>query len=284
MIAKLIVWDATRAGALRRLRAALADFQVVGVTTNIGFLASVAAHPAFAAGELDTGFIERHRAALFPETPPVSDRVLALATLHVLLRRSDEAEKAAAASSDRWSPWNLTTGWQLNSDNHHVLTLRDGDSAVCVTAHYLADGYLLDLPGGQLQVCGRLDEEGNLLADLGGARITAVVVCHGNDLTVITGGSSHRLTLHDPLAHAGEQEVECGRLTAPMPGKIVALLVQAGAVVERGAPLIILEAMKMEHTITAPRDGVISDIYYAVGAVVNEGAELLAFAADAEKV
>ena len=80
MIAKLIVWDATRAGALRRLRAALAEYQVVGVTTNIEFLAAVAAHPAFAAGDLDTGFIERHRAALFPETAPASDRVLALAS------------------------------------------------------------------------------------------------------------------------------------------------------------------------------------------------------------
>jgi 3-methylcrotonyl-CoA carboxylase alpha subunit len=279
MIAKLIVWDATRAGALRRLRSALAEYQVVGVTTNIEFLAAVAAQPAFAAGELDTGFIERHRDVLFPETVPASDRVLALASLNVLLRRSGEAEKAAGDSHDRWSPWNLTTGWQMNGDNHHVLTLRDGDSAVCVTAHYRADGYLLDLPGGRLQVSGKLDDDGNLLADLGGARVTATVVRHGNDLTIITNGRSHRLTLHDPLAHAGEQEVEGGRLTAPMPGKIIALLVESGAVVEKGTPLVIMEAMKMEHTITAPRAGMVAEIHFAVGAVVNEGAELLAFAA-----
>jgi 3-methylcrotonyl-CoA carboxylase alpha subunit len=136
----------------------------------------------------------------------------------------------------------------------------------------------LELPGGQLQVRGKLDADDNLLADLGGARVTATVVCHGNDLTVITNGSSHRLTLHDPLAQAGEQEAAGGRLTAPMPGKIVALLVQTGAVVERGAPLVIMEAMKMEHTITAPRDGVVAEIHFAVGAIVNEGAELLAFA------
>jgi 3-methylcrotonyl-CoA carboxylase alpha subunit len=284
MIAKLIVWDATRAGALRRLRSALGEYQVVGVTTNIEFLAAVAAHPAFAAGDLDTGFIERHRAALFPETTPASDQVLALACLDVLLRRSLEAEKAAAASCDRWAPWHLTTGWQMNGDNHHVLTLRDSDSAVCITAHYRADGYLLDLPGGKLQVRGKFDEDGNLLADLGGARVTARVIRHGNDLTLITNGSSHRLNLHDPLAHAGEQEAEGGRLTAPMPGKIVALLVEPGDVVERGTPLVIMEAMKMEHTISAPRDGVVAEIHFAVGAVVNEGAELLAFAADGEQV
>ena len=280
MIAKLIVWDATRAGALRRLRSALAEYQVVGVTTNIGFLAAVAAHPAFAAGNFDTGFIERHRAVLFPETTPASDQVLALACLDVLLRRAAEGEKAAAASCDRWAPWHLTTGWQMNGDNHHVMTFRDNESAVCVTAHYRPGGYLMDLPGGQLMVRGRLNEDGDLLADLGGARITATVVRHGNDLTIVTHGSSHRLTLHDPLAHAGEQEVEGGRLTAPMPGKIVALLVKPGAFVERGTPLVIMEAMKMEHTITAPRDGVVAEIHFAVGAVVNEGAELLAFAAD----
>ncbi|MSN26782.1 MAG: acetyl-CoA carboxylase biotin carboxylase subunit [Geobacter sp.] len=283
MIAKLIVWDATRAGALRRLRSALAEYQVVGVNTNIEFLAAVAAHPAFAAGDFDTGFIERHRAVLFPETTPASDQVLALACLDVLLRRSVEAEKMAAASFDRWAPWHLTTGWQMNGDNHHVFTFRDNDSAVCVTAHYRSSGYLLDLPGGPLLVQGRLNEEGDLLADLGGARFTATVVRHGDDLTIVTRGSSHRLVLHDPLAHAGEQEVEGGRLTAPMPGKIVALLVEAGAVVERGTPLVIMEAMKMEHTITAPRDGIVAEIHFSVGAVVNEGAELLAFTAEGDK-
>jgi 3-methylcrotonyl-CoA carboxylase alpha subunit len=284
MIAKLIVWDATRAGALRRLRAALAEYQVVGVTTNIEFLSAVAAHPAFAAGDLDTGFIERHRAELFPESCAASDQVLALAALDVLLQRAEEAETGAAASSDRWSPWNLTTGWQMNGDNHHVLTLRDGETAVCVTAHYRPDGFLLDLPGGQLQVRGKRDGEGTLLADLGGARVTASVVRHDQDLTIITSGRSHRLTLHDPLAHTGEQEAAGGRLTAPMPGKIIALLVQTGAVVVQGTPLVIMEAMKMEHTISAPRDGVVAEIHFAVGAVVNEGAELLAFAAEVEIV
>ncbi len=282
MIAKLIVWDATRAGALRRLRSALAEYQLIGVTTNVEFLSAVAVHPAFAAGELDTGFIGRHKAVLFPESRPATDRILALASLHVLLRRSAEAEKMAAVSLDCWSPWHLTTGWQMNSDNHHVLTFQDGESEACVTAHYRSGGYLLDLPDSRMPVSGILDANGDLQADLGGARVTASVVRHGSDLTIISHGGSHRLTLHDPLASAGEEEVAGGRLTAPMPGKIVALLVKAGASVKRGTPLVILEAMKMEHTITAPRDGVVAEIHFAVGSVVNEGAELLAFAADGE--
>lgn len=283
MIAKLIVWDTDRTGAVRRLRQALAEYQVVGVASNIEFLAAVAAHPAFAAGDLDTGFIERHRSVLFPENRPAPDQVLALACLDVLLRRADEARTSADTAADRWAPWHQTTGWRMNGDNHHVMTFRDGETAVCVTAHYRPGGFVLDLPGGELQVRGRLEAGGALLADLGGVRAKASVVHHGDVLTIVTHGSCYRLILHDPLAHAGEHEAEGGRLTAPMPGKIVALPVAAGTRVERGTPLIIMEAMKMEHTITAPRDGLVAEIHFAVGAVVNEGAELLAFTPDEEQ-
>ena len=283
MIAKLIVWDTDRSGALRRLGAALAEYQVVGVTTNIEFLASVARHPAFAAADLDTGFIERHRAMLFPETRPATDQVLALACLDVLLRRAGEARQAATVSADPWSPWHQTSGWRMNVDNHHVLTFRDNEAHISITAHYRPDGYLLELPGGNLMVRGSLDDNGDVLADLGGARCTATVVRHGDDLVIVIQGRSHRLTLHDPLAHVGGQEDAGGRLTAPMPGKIVAVLVEPGAKIAKGTPLVIMEAMKMEHTIAAPRDGVVAAIHFEVGAVVNEGIELLAFAPEEEQ-
>ena len=282
MLAKLIVWGQDRAEAVRRLRGALADCQVVGPATNLGFLAALAAHPAFAAGELDTGFIERHRASLFPEAQPASDRVLALASLEVLLRRNAEAALSAAGSADPWSPWHLTTGWQLNGDNRHVLLFQDGEASVAVTAHYRADGYQLDLAGGPLPVRGKLDEAGDLLADLGGVRLKATVVRRGSELTVVSHGGSHRLLIRDPLAQLAERELAGGSLTAPMPGKIVALLVEAGTRVERGQPLLIMEAMKMEHTVTAPRAGLVAELYFQVGAVVNEGALLLAFAEEGE--
>ncbi|BCS52767.1 acetyl/propionyl/methylcrotonyl-CoA carboxylase subunit alpha [Geobacter sp. SVR] len=283
MIAKLIVWDTDRTGALRRLATALAEYQVVGVTTNVAFLATLAGHPAFAAGDLDTGFIERHRTALFPRISPATDQVLALACLDVLLRRTREAQQAAAASPDPWSPWHLTSGWRMNVDNHHVLVFRDNGTDISIIAHYRPSGYLLELPGGEQMASGSLDHNGDILADLNGARCRATVVRHNDDLVIVIQGRSHRLTLHDPLAHVGEQEDQGGRLTAPMPGKIVAVLVEPGARVAKGTPLVILEAMKMEHTIAAPRDGLVSEIHFSVGAVVNEGAELLAFAADGEQ-
>jgi len=282
MIAKLIVWDTDRSGALRRLTEALAGYQVVGVTTNVEFLASLVRHPAFAEADLDTGFIERHRSVLFPEAGPATDQVLALACLYMLQSRSLEAQQAAALSCDPWSPWHQTSGWRMNVDNHHLLLFRDGDASLSIIAHYRSDGYLLELPGGRLMVRGSLEDNGELLADLDGARCKAAVVHHGDDLVIIIQGRSHRLTLHDPHAQAGNQEVAGGRLTAPMPGKIVAVLVEPGAQIAKGTPLMIMEAMKMEHTIAAPRDGVVACINFGVGSVVNEGAELLSFAAEEE--
>nr|NDG07380.1 biotin/lipoyl-binding protein [Oxalobacteraceae bacterium] len=85
----------------------------------------------------------------------------------------------------------------------------------------------------------------------------------------------------DPIAHAGESESEGGRLTAPMPGKIVQLMVDEGASVKKGAPLLIMEAMKMEHTISAPANGKVEALHYAVGDQVAEGAQLLSFAPEA---
>jgi 3-methylcrotonyl-CoA carboxylase alpha subunit len=277
MIAKLIIWDHDRNRAVRRLQQALADFQVVGVNSNIGFLAAVASHPAFAAAQLDTGFIERHRKELFPETGTASDRILALACLDVLLARCREAATTACASNDPHSPWHGTNGWQLNSDNYHRLDFVDNGEAVQVTAHFRASGYLLELPGGPLLVSGSVDEDGDLCADLAGSRCRATVVRHSQDLTILSNGRSHLLTVEDPALLAAEQEETVGRLTAPMPGKVVAIMVAAGDRVERGAPLVVLEAMKMEHTITAPVTGTVASLFYAVGDIVSEGVALISF-------
>ena len=277
MIAKLIVWDSDRAGAVRRLRAALAEYQVVGVTTNLPFLGAVAAHPAYGAGELDTRFIERHRAGLLGEAVPASDAVLAIACLDVLLRRASGAEEAARASHDPHSPWHRTDGWRLNVDYRHTVTFADAGRLVRVVAHYRPQGLLLELPGGRVEVRGERSGTDDLVADLGGARIRATVVRSGDELVVMTHGRGHRLTLHDPDA-AAERDVAGGSLTAPMPGKVIAVMVEPGATVKKGDPLIILEAMKMEHTVTSPRDGTVAEVHFGTGALVSEGAQLLALA------
>jgi 3-methylcrotonyl-CoA carboxylase alpha subunit len=279
MIAKLIVWDDDRAAALRRLRGALAACEIVGVTTNVAFLAAVAAHPAFAAAEIDTGFIARHRSALVPERGAASDRVLAVAGLAVLLGRQAEAAAQAGASADPHSPWHLANGWRLNDDAFHVLRFRDGEAEVAVTARFRRDGFVFDLAGGAMRARGTLAADGRLAADLDGARLAAGIVRRGDELTVFVDGAAHRLQLYDPLAAAEAAEVTGGRMTAPMPGKVVDVRVTPGAKVKRGTPLLVLEAMKMEHTIAAPADGTVENVYYAVGDQVEEGAELIGFKA-----
>jgi 3-methylcrotonyl-CoA carboxylase alpha subunit len=275
MIAKLVVWDTSRAAAVRRLRAALAAYQVVGVTTNLAFLGAVAAHPAYAAAQLDTRFIDRHRADLVGGEGPASDTVLAVACLDELLRRAAEAEQGARASDDPHSPWNQTNGWRLNADSHHILAFVDGGQLVRVMAHYRRGAVLLDLPGGSVEVRGSRNGPDEVVADVGGVRIRASVVRSGADRVVMINGRGHRLALFDPDA-AEERDVGGGSLVAPMPGKVVAVLVEAGAEVKKGAPLLVLEAMKMEHTVVSPRDGRVAAVHFAAGALVTEGAQLVA--------
>jgi 3-methylcrotonyl-CoA carboxylase alpha subunit len=282
LVAKLIVWDKDRAAAVRRLRSALQETRVVGLTTNLPFLSAIAAHAAFEAGELDTGFIERHLADLLPAPAPAPEQVLALATLGVLLERAARARAATAASADPFSPWGRTDGWRLNDEAHDSLSFRDVGAERTVELVYRRDGYLLTLPGSRpLMARGELGADGTLDADLDGVRLSAVWVRRGNEITVFHGGIGHRLRLVDLLADASAKDAPGGRLIAPMPGKVIAVLTEAGAKVPCGSPLIVLEAMKMEHTLKAPEDGTVKRVRYAVGDLIEEGEELIEFEATA---
>ncbi len=275
MIAKLVVWGEDRPAAVRRLAAMLDDTQAVGLATNLAFLAEVARHPAYRAGELDTGFIERHGRNLVPPEAPAPDDVLALAGLAVLQQRRAEAAAQAVRSEDPYSPWHRTNGWRLNVETHSRLVFLDHGEEVPVTVHFRPNGYLFDLPGGSLEVQGQLDGKGNLTAELGGRHVSATVVRDGGTLTLLIGARAHALQLHDPLAAGVAADAGGGRLTAPMPGKVIVVHVSVGSRVTRGEPLLVLEAMKMEHTIAAPGDGRVAQIYFAAGDLVEEGAELI---------
>ena len=281
MIAKLIAWDRDRTAALRRLRAGLEAYEIAGVTTNVGFLAAVAAHPAFGAGDLDTGFIARHSADLIADRGPVPDRFLAIACMDVLLRRNRAAMVERRATADPHSPWSLLVGWRLNDEGHDDLQFVDGEREHRILVHYRPDGgYVLDLPGGSVPANGVLGDDGELTVDLDGLRLSAAVVQQGMEMTVLSGGVSHRLTRHDPMADVAEIDVEeSGQVSAPLPGKIVQVLVEQGASVKKGAALLVLEAMKMEHTIAAPADGVVERVNFGEGDQVEEGAVLIAFEA-----
>ena len=277
LIAKVIVWGDTRPRAVQRLGRVLADIEVAGVVTNLDFLRAVAAHPAFAAGDVDTGFIDRHLAGLLAREEAAPERILALACLEVLLGRAAEARRSALRSADPQSPWHLTNGWRLNEDSRHVLTFVDGAAEVTVAVRYRGRGFLLELPSGPMAAGGEIDDAGTLIADLAGTRVKATMSRQGSQLTVIAFGARHTLTVVDPAALAAGQEAPAAGLTAPMPGKVVQVEVKPGARVRRGATLVVLEAMKMEHAIIAPADGTVVEVHFAPGDQVEEGAELLSF-------
>lgn len=278
LIAKLVVWDHTRDGALRRLRGALRRVQVVGPATNVAFLSAVAQHEAFARAELDTRFLDRHKDALLPAQTAAPEYVHALAALGVLQQRHAET-RAAAEGADRWSPWQTTTGWRLNDEHRDEVRLREAGAELRVGVRYRADGYVLELPSGPVRARAELEEDGHLHADLDGARFWAMIVRQGDELTVLTSRGSHRFLVESALRLARDEETRGGRMTAPMPGKVVRVAVGPGVHVERGTTLLVLEAMKMEHSLVAPADGVVEAVHCEEGDQVTEGAELIAFVA-----
>ncbi len=284
MIAKLIVHGKDRAAALQQLRAALARCQALGPATNIAFLARVAAHPAYAAGEVDTGFIARHRAALLPPPVAATDRDLALAALFLLLQRRAEAASAARASADPWSPWHAADGWRLNGHSYHTLTFADpaAEGATrTVVAHFRGPGFALECPGGTIAAEGMLGADGTLTASLDGARITVTALRQRQAVIVIEGAHTRRLDIVDPMAGAEDRGADSGRLQAPMPGKVTAVHVKPGDRVKRGQVLMAMEAMKMEHAVAAPRDGVVKELRFQPGEQVGEGEALIVFEEDA---
>ncbi len=275
MIAKLVVWDRDRAAALRRLAVVLRVTQVAGLTTNLGLLRALAGHEGFSAGAVDTGFIARHRARLLAAPAATPPRAIALAALGELLHRKAEGEARARRSSDPNSPWNLTTGWRLNVPGLDRLTFYDGAEPVEVTVAYRAAGYDLTVAGRSVFARGQLDSDGLLEARLDDHGFTATLVRDGRALTVLLESASYELRLHDPLDLGALEEAGPARITAPMPGRIVRVLAVPDTAVERGAALMVLEAMKMEHTVTAPAAGRVAEVHYAEGDQVEEGSELV---------
>ncbi|MDI4666548.1 acetyl/propionyl/methylcrotonyl-CoA carboxylase subunit alpha [Xanthobacter autotrophicus] len=274
MIAKIIVSGADRTEAVRRLDAALAATEVVGLATNRVFLKAIAAHPAFAAAELDTNFIARHQDQLLPPPRPVDDTVLALAALSILKEEARQSAEAVDAA-DPWSPWGLAPGWRLNRDAHVDLTFADRERRITVRAHFRPAGFILSLPCGDMSVEGDAEADGTIRARLDGVALSARVIRSGAHLTVFVRGGEYGVEFIDPRLASQAATGTAGRLVAPMPGTIIRIAVEEGQEVAKGAALVVVEAMKMEHTVAAPRDGKVKALKFAVGDLVDEGAELL---------
>ena len=269
MIAKLIVHGDTREQALARLDVALSQTHIVGLSTNVQFLRYVVRSPSFAQGNLDTGLIPREQALLFNQERVGLPLAAAAAVAQALLQ--ERAEEGA-------DPFSRRDGWRSHGVHVRRFAFEFGGVAGQAELAYLHDGALnltVDNLSGTLAFAATPQ---GIDLDFAGQRLLVSVYAEGEADHVFSARGATRILAIDLLAHAGEAHAEAGRLTAPMPGKVMSFAVKAGDKVSKGQALAVMEAMKMEHTIVAPADGVVAELMFAPGDQVTEGAELLTLA------
>ena len=275
MLAKLIVWGEDRERARATLLDALARCEVVGPTTNIGFLERTVAHAAFAGAKLDTGLIDKHHAELFAPAAPLPAAALIAAAVDDLHGSGAFARHPARVAADPHSPWDARDAWWPSSGAYAATaTIVDGDRRHVVGLSGTLDALSAVVDGVRHPARAVRDGDG-WIVDADGRHVRVAVVRDSETRHLFGDALRRRVVVVDPLAHAGEEEPHAGHLAAPMSGTVVAVHVRPGDRVERGAPLVVLEAMKMEHTIAAPAAGVVVAVHYAVGERVAEGADLV---------
>jgi 3-methylcrotonyl-CoA carboxylase alpha subunit len=279
LMAKLVVWGKDRAEAVTRLRGALDQFFALGLETNLPFLRRLSGLSDFGAANLDTGLIARNEAFLLASQGVIRFPFLVLATAALL---KSEEQNRHIDDRDLYSPWTATSGWRLNSSYTRRVSWSVGNQTVDVALTYPA------APAGPARYHLEADEEsadfeilehndGNLVVLTGSRRITGRVYRRKDTFDLSADGEHTTLNLIDPLAYNLLVDEAETQLTAPMPGRIVAVLVQAGQTVAKGTPLIVMEAMKMEHTIVALSDGRVDEVFVNIADQVSERAQLLHF-------
>ncbi len=277
MLAKVIAHSRTREAALMKLRAALSSFEVAGVSTNIPFLVKLLAEDAVMANAVDTGFIERERAGLGGVAAP-SPFHIAAAVAAILQREKEDQRRDPA---DPYSPWAQGWPWTLSGSRKRRIEFRDRAGATRSAAlTHPREGMALELDGRPFAFEPIREEESRFAIALDGARRAMTALLSDRVVTVFDGAEPVRLILLDPfVAENIDPDLELGA-TAPMPGTIIALLAKPGETLDEGAPVLILEAMKMEHTLRMPVRGRVARYLCAVGDFVAEGAALAEFEAE----
>ena len=282
LIAKLVVHADSRKQAIRTMQTALAQSGVLGVETNLGFLQSILQHPYFDAGRMDTLFVDSNLESLLEENQDSVDWVCWGTAIACLLEDYAESETKAQESMEPCSPWNSLNNWRTGFPEPHRVQLRNQQGTetevmiikennsfrilnetegilVTVSRH----GDLLDLSWNS----SGLEEYGHHL----------LVLSHESQLLAVHEDGRTLFTRLDPLAYEQSEDVSDFRLSAPMPGNVIRVLVKAGDEVSSGQPLLVLEAMKMEHTIVAPANGIVEEVLFQPGDLVQNDAKLVEF-------
>ena len=280
MIAKLIVHGADRDDAVQRLRLALDHCRIAGLPTNLPLLKRVAASDAFAKAKVHTGFVD---ALGVPSSSNDEEELgVAVACLYVLLEQAACSRRRGSETQDPHSPWHTLPAWRANAPAEDIVVLHVGERDMRVPVRYEEDGFVLALATGSVAARGRLLDDGELHVTIGARRLRVDVVRDGHDLDVFYSGRHLRVRCEDRDRAGAREDAGTGLLVAPMPGRVIAVLVDRDASVEKGQALMVIEAMKMEHTIHAPVAGTVTAVSFGEGDLVEEGVELLAINPAAE--
>ncbi|MGF6209572.1 acetyl/propionyl/methylcrotonyl-CoA carboxylase subunit alpha [Pseudomonas frederiksbergensis] len=255
MLGKLIAWGEDREQARLRLLSMLDEFAIGGLKTNINFLRRIVGHPAFAAAELDTGFIPRYQEQLLPAPAELSDEFWQAAA-----QAFAQGQPSLSRADDPSSPWATNSGFRAGLPKE-------------ITLHLSCEGQDRALTLGEVTTAQLKGEQ--LLTEHNGLRRQHRAIRRGDSLYLQWEGELRRVETYDPITAVESSHSHQGGLTAPMNGSIVRVLVEAGQTVEAGAQLVVLEAMKMEHSIRAPHAGVIKALYCQEGEMVSEGSALV---------
>ncbi len=277
MIAKLVVWGENREIALKRLISALGDYYIDGVSTNIDFLKRVASHPAFVAAELTTTFIEKHNDSLFAPVASASKdthaNIPTMALLSLLTRK-------VALNNKTPSVWSTAGAWRSNGIHQETLTLLCDQEEIGFEVKHLQYGnepaWELTVDNKSFKVSGKIINN-TLEATINGYKSTFSFSDNDGVFTLFNKDTHAKFSV--VLASLGDDnsDGDDANFSAPMNGTIVAHLVEKGQQVKKGDPILVMEAMKMEHSIIAPHDGSVEEFYFNPGELVDGGATLLAF-------
>ncbi|MEM7300425.1 MAG: acetyl/propionyl/methylcrotonyl-CoA carboxylase subunit alpha [Pseudomonadota bacterium] len=268
MIAKLIVHGPNRATALKMLHSALGDCHIGGSVTNLAFLSALSAHFGFASGDVDTGLIGRDLDKLSKEKAP--DQIVT-ATAGLMA-----AGLLKSAKENQNDPWNALSGWRHWSNGDCIAQLIMDDVSIEQRVQILGQGHFIingELGPVELSVTHEDDTRFRIFSEGETRRLDVAKV--GNQIFVFDAGQSFSFTVPDPLARSGGELDQTDDIVAPMPGLVTIVSVNEGDQVAEGDPMIVLEAMKMEHALFSPRDGVVAERLVDSGAQVLDGSLLL---------
>jgi 3-methylcrotonyl-CoA carboxylase alpha subunit len=267
MLAKVIAWAPTREAAIDRLNRGLEETDVRGVVTNIPFLAALVTHAKVRANAIDTGFIERELKNLTPDAVAPGDLELCAAVAAIL------EQEQQAARAERHSPWH-TSGWMPVGRRQRVFSFRHGQGGEHKVTLTYGGGPPTLSTGTHEFAFASLPADGGFDLTLDGAKSRPAAVVEGHEVYLHTRNGRFDLHRVDPFGGDDEEQVGEDKIVAPLPGTVVALLAEEGATLEKGAPILTLEVMKMEQTLRAPFAGVLKAIKCKVGDIVQEGVEL----------